>query len=120
MTKKEAYALLPVDAKWSSSFGNPGEGGYVEYYRTPQGERWSVTNGALLSSQFDWRCEPVCFVPAAIKAKLARVEKTARTQANLTRHEHSTIDGERLTFEDYVILYRRGYLGQPYWYNLNA
>ena len=43
MTRNEAFQLLPTDAKWSSSFGNPGEGGYVEYYRTLDGERWSVT-----------------------------------------------------------------------------
>lgn len=40
----EAAALLPAGAVWSSSFGNPGEGGYTEYHRTSAG-RWRISNG---------------------------------------------------------------------------
>jgi hypothetical protein len=42
-TYSEAHAFLPSDAKWSSSFGNPGEAGYCEYYRS-QGERFLIEN----------------------------------------------------------------------------
>ena len=49
MTGNEVFQLLPPDAKWSSSFGNPGDGGYVEYYRTPAGERWIISNGLTIN-----------------------------------------------------------------------
>ncbi|HTI81788.1 MAG TPA: hypothetical protein VL614_15170 [Acetobacteraceae bacterium] len=57
----EALKALPADAKWSCSFGNPGEGGYTEYHRTPAGERWIVSNGPyyLHPFQFDWHCQKV-------------------------------------------------------------
>ena len=45
MTKKEAYDKLPPDAKWSCSFGYPGEGGFTEIYRTPDGNRFQMQNG---------------------------------------------------------------------------
>lgn len=45
MTSQEAYAKLPANAKWSSSFGNPGEGGFSEFYRTPDGKRFEIGNG---------------------------------------------------------------------------
>lgn len=54
----EAYDLLPKDAKWSASFGYPGEGGFTEYWRTPTGERFVITNGPyhLTRDEFDWQC----------------------------------------------------------------
>ena len=58
MTLDQATDLLPTDAKWSCSFGNPGEGGFVEYYRTANGTRWIVWNGVYdASAPFDWHCE---------------------------------------------------------------
>ena len=45
MTSKEAYARLPADAKWSCSFGNPGDAGFCEFFRTPDGKRYEVSNG---------------------------------------------------------------------------
>lgn len=61
MTGNEVFQLLPPDAKWSSSFGNPGDGGYVEYYRTPAGERWIISNGPphLHPCEFDWHCQKI-------------------------------------------------------------
>jgi hypothetical protein len=57
---QEAYAKLPQDADWSSSFGNPGEGGYVEYHRRPDGELWSISNGPYDGLQpFFWTCRKV-------------------------------------------------------------
>lgn len=58
-TISEALQALPDDAKWSCSFGNPGEGGYTEFHRTPAGERWVVTNGPYdaMQFQFDWHCQ---------------------------------------------------------------
>lgn len=44
-TSHEAQALLPATAKWSSSFGNPGSPGFHEYYRTPDGSRFCISNG---------------------------------------------------------------------------
>jgi hypothetical protein len=41
----EAREALPVDAKWSCSFGYPGNGGFAEYYRDAQGARHVITNG---------------------------------------------------------------------------
>jgi hypothetical protein len=40
-----ASSVLPADATWSASFGNPGCGGYVELFRTPRGERFTISNG---------------------------------------------------------------------------
>ncbi len=45
MTYTEAYDALPKDAKWSSSFGYPGQGGFTEYWRQPDGTQWIVKNG---------------------------------------------------------------------------
>lgn len=45
MTYEEARAQLPADAKWFASFGLPGEGGYREFHRTPDGQWWRLTNG---------------------------------------------------------------------------
>lgn len=58
MTQQDAYRLLPKDAKWSCSFGNPGEGGFTEYHRTPAGDRWIVSNGPhfLTPCEFMWNC----------------------------------------------------------------
>ncbi len=44
-TQAQAESTLPTDAAWSGSFGNPGEGGYVVYYRTKGGRRFTITNG---------------------------------------------------------------------------
>lgn len=49
-----AYELLPTDAKWSCSFGNPGEGNFTEYFRTPNGDRWVISNGRWGD---EWKCE---------------------------------------------------------------
>lgn len=38
-----ALAMLPCDAVWSSTFGAPGDGGYCEYWRQPDGTRWVIT-----------------------------------------------------------------------------
>ena len=48
-----AYALLPDDAEWSCSFGNPGERGFNEYFRCPDGERWIISNCAWGD---EWSC----------------------------------------------------------------
>jgi hypothetical protein len=45
MDYAEAVKSLPPDAFWSSSFGYPGVGGCVEYYRTPAGAVYSLSNG---------------------------------------------------------------------------
>lgn len=60
-TYATARAGLPGGAVWSSSFGYPGEGGYVEYWRLPTGERWTISNGPwhLCSWEFEWRCQKV-------------------------------------------------------------
>lgn len=50
MTRTEAYALLPHDAKWSCCFGNPGEEAFDETWRLPNGDRWVITKrGAIWS-----------------------------------------------------------------------
>jgi hypothetical protein len=41
----EASKLLPADAVCSCSFGNPGTGGCVEYWRTPAGAVYTMSNG---------------------------------------------------------------------------
>lgn len=54
-TYTEALSSIPAAAEWSSSFGNPGEGGYTEYHRTQSGERWVVGNGPYDTQRpFDW------------------------------------------------------------------
>lgn len=55
MTYQQAVATLPADAKWSSSFGYPGQGGYSEYHRTPDGQRFEIANGTYLDFEpFTW------------------------------------------------------------------
>lgn len=60
MTYAAARKALPKDAEWSSSFGNPGEGGYVEYYHTTSGRKWVISNGPYCwtPGEDDWRCVP--------------------------------------------------------------
>lgn len=54
-TYHEAAEALPAGAKWSSSFGNPGEGGYCEFFRTPEGKRFQITNGTWSEiAPFTW------------------------------------------------------------------
>ena len=51
----DAAAQLPLDAKWSSSFGHPGEGGYCEYHRDSAGKRYIIENGSYLEcAPFLW------------------------------------------------------------------
>lgn len=45
MERNEAYAALPAGAVWSCSFGYPGNAGYAEYWREPDGTRWVIENG---------------------------------------------------------------------------
>ena len=56
-TLADAQAKLPADAEWSACFGYPGEGGYAEYYRRPNGETIFITNGSyeLTHHEFDWQ-----------------------------------------------------------------
>lgn len=56
MTYKQVYESLPADAVWSCSFGYPGEGGFVEYFRQPNGTKWIVSNGSYLDCEpFNWQ-----------------------------------------------------------------
>ena len=51
----EAALQLPADAKWSCSFGYPGEGGYCEYFRDAQGHRFIIGNGPYDAIRpFEW------------------------------------------------------------------
>ena len=54
-----AAKSLPADAVWSSTFGNPDRGGYCEYWRQPDGTRWTISNGPwhLIEPEFDWHCQ---------------------------------------------------------------
>lgn len=55
MTNAEARAAIPADATWSSSFGNPGEGGFTEYFRQADGTRWVLANGPWNAIEpFNW------------------------------------------------------------------
>jgi len=71
MTYNEALALIPSDAKWSASFGYPGEGGYTEFHRTPSGERWIIGNGTWMDfAPFQWsaqKLEPMPLPPRQIR-----------------------------------------------------
>ena len=50
MTQQQASAQLPADAKWSSSFGYPGEERYSEYWRDAAGRRYFIQkNGSIWS-----------------------------------------------------------------------
>lgn len=58
MTYDDALDSLPADAKWSCSFGYPGEGGCNIYYRTPDGATYVVSNGAWNAVRpFKWVVE---------------------------------------------------------------
>ncbi len=60
MTYNEALRTLPADAKWSSSFGYPGEGGYTEFHRTPDGKRFEIANGPYDATRpFVWTVKPL-------------------------------------------------------------
>jgi hypothetical protein len=52
----EALAKLPIDAKWRCSFGYPGNGGFVEYYRDANGNEYSITNGPWYAGD-EWNVE---------------------------------------------------------------
>lgn len=54
-TQQHALAQLPTDAKWSCSFGYPGQQGFTEYYRQPDGTRWILTNGPWHAIAPDWQ-----------------------------------------------------------------
>lgn len=57
-TYAEAAAALPAEAKWTASFGYPGEGGYTEYHRTPEGKRFKISNGSWAEAPpFIWTME---------------------------------------------------------------
>lgn len=55
-TQSDAYAQLPKDAVWSSSFGYPGEGGFNEFWRQPDGTRWLIENGPWDGLGRNWTC----------------------------------------------------------------
>jgi len=56
-TYTDALTSIPDGAEWSGSFGNPGEGGYAEYHRTQNGERYVIENGPYYAVYpFDWSC----------------------------------------------------------------
>ena len=59
MTREQAYAMLPPNAWRSSSFGHKGEPGFAEYWRTPEGERFEITNGRWPDSGREWWCREV-------------------------------------------------------------
>jgi hypothetical protein len=58
VTESEAFAILPRDAKWSSTFGNPGESNYSEFYRTLDGRRWEISRKDECD-YYGWECKPV-------------------------------------------------------------
>jgi hypothetical protein len=60
MTYDEARASIPENAVWSSSFGNPGEAGYTEYWRSPthgHATRFVIENG--LHDARQWRARRI-------------------------------------------------------------
>lgn len=65
MTEAEAYETLPSDAKWSCSFGYPGECGYNEYHRTLSGDRYVISNDkrfpglSIRPSENSWGCRKI-------------------------------------------------------------
>ena len=69
MEYNAARNLLPLDAVWSSSFGYCSDGGYSEYWRTPDGRRFQINNGAsyLDSAPFCWSCIPLAPLPAYLE-----------------------------------------------------
>lgn len=69
MTYNEALAALPTDAKWSSSFGYPGEGGYVEFHRDAHGVRYVIENGNWMDfAPFVWTVRELAPMPAPPRA----------------------------------------------------
>lgn len=60
MTYTAARKLIPEDAELSSTFGYPSEGGYTEFWRRADGDRWMVSNGTYLdTAPFTWICQKV-------------------------------------------------------------
>lgn len=60
MTYAEALAKLPEDATISTTFGYPGEGGYSEFHRRPDGRRYEITNGPYYARKpFVWEMRVV-------------------------------------------------------------
>ena len=60
MTYSEVYtALREMNAGLSSTFGNPGEGGYRAFYRTPDGRRFEIGNGSHMDSGVEWTIKEV-------------------------------------------------------------
>lgn len=60
----ESYARarlqIPSNARWSSTFGNPGDGGWSEFWRQPDGQRWEISNGPWDAVQpFEWTVRKV-------------------------------------------------------------
>jgi len=58
MTYAQAVGQIPAPAHWSSSFGNPGVGGYAEFWRDRNGRRWIVENGPYDAIALSWSCLP--------------------------------------------------------------
>jgi hypothetical protein len=57
---QEVRRHLPADAYLSCTFGYAGVGGYSEFWRTPDGERWEIRNGSYLeSAPFHWTLREV-------------------------------------------------------------
>lgn len=56
MTYDQARSAIPANAKSSATFGYPGEGGYSEYWRTPDGKVFEISNGPWDELEpFDWK-----------------------------------------------------------------
>lgn len=51
-SQADVYAMLPGDAKWSCSFGYPGQGGFTEFW-VSGGRRWIIQNGPWCSG-YEW------------------------------------------------------------------
>jgi hypothetical protein len=58
MTYAQAVEKIPSPAHWSCSFGNPGEGGFVEYWRDREGRRWTIENGPYDAIRLAWSAIP--------------------------------------------------------------
>lgn len=60
MKYQQAIDQLPPGAKWSSSFGYPGEGGYSEFWRA-DGKRFEVSNGSgqFVFAPFVWTVKEI-------------------------------------------------------------
>lgn len=54
MTHAKAVASLPEGAKWSASFGNPGERFYSEYWDAPGGRTFILSDGGDEYLPHDW------------------------------------------------------------------